>query len=72
MGAVAAENVNLIGIGCGDQDVGGGHVGLPQHGLRGTVALGAHDVQLVGYLGEDLVPDINDGDAVALVGQMFG
>ena len=69
---MAAENVDLVGVGGGDDDVGAVHPRLPQDALGGAVALEAHDVKLVRKAAEHIVLGVDDGDAVPFLRQVLG
>ena len=71
LGGEAADHVNFIQAGGGNQNVGMFGIRLPQGGNGRAVALDAHDVQRVGRPLEGLVPGVDNDDIVILAGQVF-
>ena len=69
---VAAQQVDFVGVGGGDEHVGLLGPRLQQHLPGDAVSFQAHHVQLVGQPVQGIAGHIHNGDAVALVRQMLG
>lgn len=71
-GGEAGQQVELVPAGGGDEHLRLFHAGLPEGGHGGAVAHHGHDVKLLGALGKHLGVGVDDGDVVALAGELRG
>ena len=72
MGGHAAEQVHLVGVGGGDEQVGLPDPRLLQGGHGGAVALNAHYVVLLHGLFQDQIVQVDEGQVVALGAELTG
>ena len=72
VGAEAAEEVDLILAGGGDEEVRVGNAGLAQDLHRGAVALDGHHVETLQSALQHLLLGVDEGQVVALAGQLPG
>ena len=72
LGGETGEQVQLVPAGGGDEQVGLLHPRRPEGGHGGPVAGDRHHVQALGALAENQRVGVNDGDVVALGGELGG
>ena len=68
----ASQDVQFIGIGDGDKNIGVAGPHLPQRGIGGAVAAIAEDVQRVADGGDHGGVGVHDGDRTIVLGKLAG
>ena len=66
-GQHAAQQVDLVAVGHGDEDIGPPDIGPLEHLVARAVARNAHDVVNVGRLADPLRVGVDDGDVVVFL-----